>query len=58
MNPAVKVAAIVLAVIVVGWLGLRDLGYLASREGRCAVAAQPLILIGGSPSFVTALECA
>jgi hypothetical protein len=58
MNPAVKVVAIVLAVIVVGWLGLRDLAYLTSREGRCAVAAQPFILIGGSPSFMTALECA
>lgn len=52
-----KPVVIVLVVLVLGWLGLRDLGILVTPQGRCMVSAQPSLLIGGSPSFVTELTC-
>lgn len=59
MTRDIKQLLIVLGLtLVIGFLALHDLPYLASTRGRCMAQAQPSILIGEGPSFMTELACA
>ena len=51
------VIVVIICGLILGFLGLRDLPYLASNQGRCLIGYQPSILLGAGTSWEAALAC-